>query len=162
MAKRRLEPDLAALERVGRALYGDLWVERPGKREYKLGKSREELPAGLKKAATAAKARHRVAAYEAQSQLVIHWLQERHDLDMSRRGFDPAKFEAFFAKAIGAPVITSPTDRRLAAIRTTIKNGKTPGRGGNITWKVFHRLVDPSKSVDQKTIERDVRKLRGK
>jgi hypothetical protein len=151
-----------ALERVGEALYRDMWIARPARREYKLGKSTAELPADLKKASAVAIARQRVRTFESQSALVIHWLQHQHDLDMSARGFDPAKFEAFVEKHIGISRSGSAADRRRDAIAELLREGHEPRRGGSIRWKQFCELVEKKTGdkCDQKTIERAVRSVR--
>jgi hypothetical protein len=157
-----------ALERAGKALYGMSWVGEPSNADKKLldDNPSNSLPADLNKARAVVMARLRRDMRESQMGETIHWLQHTHGLGMVPRNapqarrlpdrylYDPAKFRSF-AKTLP----TGDTQRRQAAIRKLLRAGKVPGRGGNIAWKPFHRLV--GEAFDLKTVKRDVAEARG-
>jgi hypothetical protein len=147
-----------ALDRAGGALFGELWTGPISKNEWELRDA--DLPASSKIATTIARARSRWSTANTQMQMLIHWLQHQHNLDMTPQGFDADEFEKFFASAFGEA--TDATARRKAAVLERLKSGASPGVGGTHTWKEFTALIctDCSGQFSSKTIERDVDELR--
>jgi len=155
-----------ALEFAGKALYGATWVGEPSSPDQKLLADNpfDSLPADLNKARAIVMARLHRDMRESQMRETIHWLQSAHGLGMIPRNspssrlpdryiFDPAKFELF-----AQTLPTGDTQRRHAAVAKLLRAGKVPGRGGNIAWEPFRRLVkkEGGGDFDLKTIQRDV------
>jgi hypothetical protein len=147
-----------ALERAGAALFGELWTGPISKNEWECRNA--DLPASPKIATSIARARSRWSTADAQMQMLIHWLQHQHNLDMTPDGFDADEFEKFFAGAFREAATL--TGKRKAAVLERLKSGASPGVGGTHTWKKFTALIctDCGGQFDKRTIERDVKELR--
>jgi hypothetical protein len=146
-----------ALNRIGEKLFGEYWIA--GQEAHDELGMIERLPDDPKRAARTARAQHRNRAYDWQIGVVIRWLHQR-DVDCTVSGFDSAKFEIFFSENFGLPL--DGTRARKAAVAKRLKAGARPGRGGTTTWKIFRREIcaDTNGNWDEKTIRRDVRKMR--
>jgi hypothetical protein len=155
-----------ALEFAGKALWGATWVGEPSSPDRKLlaDNPSDSLPADLNQARAVVMARLHRDVREIQMRETIHWLQATHGVGVIPRNssssrppdryiFDPAKFKAF-AKTL--PI--GDAQRRRAAVRKLLKAKKIPGRGGNIAWERFRRLVNKEVggAYNLKTIQRDV------
>jgi hypothetical protein len=156
-----------AIERVGRELYGDLWIGELATKEWKIGKKSgadhyrtTRLPSSGKQAATIARAHFRSRASAEQYEQVSRWLTEQ----LPNPHFNFATdFEPWFRKKFPhAPRNSSET--RRAAVRAALKAGLRPGRGGNIDWKSFCKDIAKRTGLnfDEKTIKRDMKDLGGK
>jgi hypothetical protein len=148
-----------ALNRVGAELFGEYWIAgQEAADEFGKGAS---LPDDPKRAACIARAQQRNRAYDWQVGVVIRWLHQR-DVDCRVSGFDNAKFEVFFSENFDLAL--DGATARKAAVAKRWNAGEHPGRGGTTTWKKFRRDIcaDTNGNWDEKTIRRDVRKLRSR
>jgi hypothetical protein len=147
-----------AIERVGRALYGGLWIGELKTEEYELGKANSanhhptmtiDLPSSGKEATTIARARFRWRASDEQFGQVIRWLNNLRILDGSATEFD-----AWFVREF--PDVS--TQRRKDAVREALNSGLRPGRGGTVSWEEFGNRVriQSGQVCDDRTIMRDV------
>jgi hypothetical protein len=152
-----------AAARVGRALFGDLFVDQLTNTDWAIAKKTpaEGLPKDPKAAAQVAKARQRLLLMDHQTSEVFAWLSS-HEINCSPRDFDQGTFETFFRAHF--PDEQSTTDKRKAVVAECLNQGNNPGRGGNIGWDSFCDLVrkKSSQTIDDKTVKRDVETLRGK
>lgn len=128
-----------AMERVGRALYGQQWIGELKPKEWEIGKFRGDLvtalPSSGRSAAAKAAARFRTHGSELQYVQVCLWLHEQ-GIDYSPASFDAVTFEAWFRKKFPRAQNNS-TASRLSAVRILLNKGQRPGRGGNTSWKSF-------------------------
>jgi hypothetical protein len=153
-----------AIERAGRALYGELWIEELGAREWKIAKDNSanhrptvavDLPSSGKEAAKIARARFRFRASDEQIAQVICWLNDARVFDGS-----VSEFDAWFRKQFPDAPLSS-TEKRKAAVLALLKSGLRPGRGGNITRPKFYDevLKQSGQLCDEKTIRRDAEEI---
>jgi hypothetical protein len=150
------------IERVGRALYGGLWIGELETEEWEIGKANSAghhptitigLPSSGKEAVTIVRARCRWRMSDEQTGQVIRWLTDLKILDGSA-----SEFEAWFCKEF--PDVSA--QKRKDAERELLKSGLNPGRGGNVTWEEFrnHVCEQSGQVCDVRTIMRDVEELR--
>lgn len=158
-----------AIERVGHALYGQYWIGVLGTREWKISKTYKaeshptaELPQPGTKAAAVATACFRSKASDLQNAQVFRWLSEQ-GINCEPHRFDAVVFDAWLAKKFPSAA-PSTTSKRVNAVRTLLREGHQPGRGGNIVWEKFGDLARKRSGLrfDNKTIKRDVQKIRVK
>ncbi len=156
----------AAIDRVGREFYGELWIGSLKTPEWKLGKkhNQEGIPKTLQanslQAAKIANACFRSWASDIQNGHVFDWLKAQK-INLSPGSFDAPGFDAWFQKKF-KHVPLGPTAARRNAVMKRLKSGELPGRGGAIVWKRFCDAVraDCKHPWDDKTIKRDVKELR--
>jgi len=156
-----------AVARVGKALYGSLWVgtladlewERAGELGGRDG-APISLPMDVRSAKDAALACFRTHAADIQVGQVLRWLREQ-GIDCEAARFDADKFNLWFKKAFAAARIP-PKEARSIAIRKLLAEGHQPGRGGNIPLKRFCVMVraECGMHCDNKTVERDLKAIR--
>jgi hypothetical protein len=156
-----------AIERVGRALLGELWIGELATKEWKAGKKSgadhyrtTHLPSSGKRAAMIARAHFRSRASAEQYEQVSRWLAK----ELPNPHFNFATdFEPWFRKKFPNAPLNS-TEIRKNAVHAAWKAGQRPGRGGNIDWKSFHKDLEARMGLkfDLKTIKRDVKDLLGK
>jgi hypothetical protein len=150
-----------AIERVGRQLYGKLWIGDLRTQAWELTRRARnlgdlvDLPANPKEAANVAQARLLNLASGLQNGQVLRWLAQQ-GVNCVASSFDRAKFEAWFRKTFDEQ-IGSATDKRQAAVRELLEAGRRPGRGG-CSWKEFDEQVRARTGMDFdiKTLRRDV------
>lgn len=154
-------PHHEAVERVGRALYGELWIGELRKREWQVGKDyRAEwnaivtLPSSGKSATAIAKACFRSRASKEQYEQVFHWLQQEFQGDYA------SDFETWFRKKFPTAPLSS-TEIRQTTVRAALASGQRPGRGGNVRWDKFCDAIrkQSGQRCDDKTIKRDVAEI---
>jgi hypothetical protein len=158
------------IERVGRALYGGLWIGELKTEEYEIGKANRTdpppathlvrfptvtiaLPSSGKEATTIARAHFLYRASNDQTGQVIRWLNQLGILDGSA-----AEFEAWFVREF--PDVSA--QRRKDAVREAVNSGlRPPPLGGTVTWKKFcnHIREQSGQDCDDRTIMRDVEEL---
>ena len=154
------------IERVGRALYGGLWIELK-KEEYEIGRANRaghhptiaiDLPSSGKEAATIVKSRFLWRASDEQNGQVIHWLNNLWINDVRILDASASEFDAWFLKEF--PDVS--TQKRKDTVRAAWESGRRPGHGGNVTWKEFGDYVreQSGQQCDDRTIQRDVEELR--
>jgi hypothetical protein len=132
-----------AIDRVAQELYGPAYIPSAQLRELKLDETDSaairrggpDLPAGIKikDVQRLAKLRLRFRAWTEQQDTVIAWLQYHHGLDLSARGFDPKKFEAFWTEHFGRE--PSAAEAGQTAAFELFRTGDRPGT--NMKWDAF-------------------------
>jgi hypothetical protein len=155
-----------AIERVGRELYGSLWIGELATKEWRTGKKSgadhyrtAHLPSSGKQAATIAIAHFRSRASAEQYEQVSRWLADQFDRHLNFT----SDFDAWFRKKFPSAPLNS-TEIRKNAVRAALAAGQRPRRGGNTDWKSFLKGIEARTglSFDLKTIQRDVDELLGK
>jgi hypothetical protein len=153
-----------AIERVGRALYGQQWIGELKTREWKIGKFHgdpvTDLPPSGKSAAAIAAARFRSHGSDLQYAQVFRWLHKQK-IECAPHEFDAAAFDVWFRRKF-PHAQNGATASRVKAVRALLQKGHRPGRGGNVVWKKFCDLVRTTSAqrCDDKTIKRDVAAVR--
>jgi len=157
----------AAIERTGRALYGQCWIGEMKEKELEVARRFRgangqivALPDGAKAAVKVAMACFRARESDAQYGQVFRWLAEQ-GIDCTPGTFDVDAFDVWFrTKFPTAPM--GATEVRLNTVRAELKKGQHPGRGGNVGWKKFCDTVrkKSGQRCDDRTIKRDVASLR--
>jgi hypothetical protein len=155
------------IERVGRALYGGLWIELK-KEDYEIGRANRaghhptiaiDLPSSGKEAATIVRARFLWRASDEQTGQVIHWLNNLWINDVRILDALTSEFDAWFLKEF--PDVS--TQKRKDAVREAVKSGlRPPSLGGAVPWEKFcnHVREQSGQQCDNRTIMRDVEELR--
>jgi hypothetical protein len=164
----------AAIDLVGRKLYGDMWISEPSKPEWRIAKRYgyttwhinrrasfpvASLPVDPKRAADHAKACFRFWTSIIQYDQVCLWLDQQHVARTSTT-FELTEFKAWFEKKFGETFL-SPTDKRRSAVKTALQELGKPGRGAKVGWKKFCRRVCEicQQTWKLRTIQRDVHEL---
>lgn len=160
-----------AYYRVG--LFEEAWIDELSTADFDLGKGYADregslgrivrgkpFPDAANDATAAARAATRYQTWSAQFAQVRRWLLSQEIDCSSAKTFDAKKFENWFNEKFGRRENTA-TAKRLASVRRLLQTMK-PGRGGTTRWDVFCDAVreDCGQDCDDKTIKRDVEKIR--
>jgi hypothetical protein len=157
-----------AIDQVGRALYGELWLREVSKADWETsnsygmpGAKPVGLPVPASTAARHAQARLRSLITYLQLIQVYQFLYEQ-GIELADDGFDSTGFAAWFLKWQPDSKPRTSTARRIDAVKKVLRDHGNPGRGGPVTWKTFCNLVRKTSGqrCTDKTIQRDVTTLR--